>query len=125
MDDCETSDMDESPCLHEHDLDQCSPGYRAPTPRWWHVVEDVVAFRASKDWGRTERVHVAAGTQLRLDQTDFSVGTGNDWGDAWIDQRFLVLDGPLVSECVSFVADEPGLDLSCVPDALRPNEAVE
>ena len=24
MDDCETSDMDESPCLHEHDLRTCN-----------------------------------------------------------------------------------------------------
>jgi hypothetical protein len=31
----------------------------------------MVAFRARKFYGRTERVHVAAGTQLRLDQTDF------------------------------------------------------
>jgi hypothetical protein len=116
--------MDESPCRHEHDRDQCPPGYRVPATRWWRVVEDVVAFRARKHWGRTERVHVAAGTLLRLDQTDFSVGTGNDWGDAWIDQRFLVLDGPLAGESIAFVADEPGQDLSWVPGALRPNKAV-
>jgi hypothetical protein len=117
--------LDESPCPHEHDLDQCGPGYRAPAARWWYVAEEVTAFRARKDWGRTEGVRVAAGTHLRLDQTDFTLGTANDWGDAWIDQRFLVLDGPLAGECVAFVADEPGLDLSWVPDALRPNDAVE
>jgi len=123
--DFQPSYMDESPCLHEHDLNQCPPGYRAPAARWWHVVEDVVAFRARKFYGRGERVHMAAGTHLRLDQTDFTVGTGNDWGDAWMDQRFLVLDGPLAGECIAFGADEPGLDMSWVPDALRPNEAVK
>lgn len=117
--------MDESPCLHEHDRDQCPPGYRVPATRWWHVVEDVVACRARRDWRRTEHVHVTAGTQLRLDQTDFTFGSSCDWGDAWIDQRFLVLDGPLAGECIAFVAHEPGVDLSWVPDALRPNEAVK
>jgi hypothetical protein len=68
---------------------------------------------------------VAAGTHLRLDQTDFTVGTGNDMGDAWIEQRFLVLDGPLAGECVAFVADRPGVDLSWVPDPVQPNEVVE
>src|SRR4051794_17222336 len=101
--------MHEARCTHEHDLDQCRPGYRAPAARWWQVIEDVTAFRALKDWRRVDRVGVPAGTRLRLDQTDFTVGTGNDWTDAWVDQRFLVLDGLLVGECIAFVADTPGV----------------
>jgi len=49
----------------------------------------------------------------------------NDWGDTWIDLRFLVLDGPLVGVCVAFVADRPGLHLSWVPEALAPDDAPE
>jgi hypothetical protein len=55
-------------------------------------------------------------------------GTSMTWtrsagSDAWIDQRFLVLDGPLAGECVAFVADRPGLHVSWVPDAIAPDEA--
>lgn len=114
--------MDEAPCGHEHDLDRCRPGYRGPAARWWRVVEDVVADRAGRSYSRTERVDVPAGTHLRLDQTDYSLLVA-DMSQAWIDQRFLVLDGPLAGECVAFVAREPGLDVSWVPAAIASDEA--
>jgi hypothetical protein len=65
---------------------------------------------------------VLAGTRLRLDQTDFTA-TSVDWNDAWVEQRFLVLDGPLIGDCVAFGAGEPGLPLSWVPAAIAPDEA--
>ena len=104
-------------CRLPHHLTMEPSGFRGPESLLWRAVRPIEAWNAHPAGSIPERVAIATGTNLRLDQTDWCI-QGCASGDVIVGQRFFVMNGPLAGCCVEFTQYTPKAFTAWVPDGL-------